>query len=156
MQCTAAHMLHAVHTAPLGTSVACTRDSIPHHCSQTMAVAGFPTLNNLLTPPGGASVLEASQSSEERHHHQREAKVVRALATIYAPAQLPLPPSPPPDSKAIQSNPRPGAFSLMMPVLKSFAPAIFAYGGDSQLLPGEEEIVGTPHVSLFCLVLCYC
>jgi hypothetical protein len=85
--------------------------------------------------------LEASPSSKERHH-QREAKVVRALAAMDDE-----PSSCSASSASIaaswqQSNPRPAAFSIVMPVVESFAPAIFANSGDSQLLPGEEEIVG--------------
>ncbi len=120
--------------------VAC--DSITHHCSQTIAVAGFPSQTNSLAPSGGASVLEASPSSDERHH---QAKAVRALATIddepASSQHLPWPPSSASTAASSQqSNPR--AFSIVMPVLESFAPAIFANGGDSRLLPGEEEIIG--------------
>ncbi len=81
--------------------------------------------------------MEASPSSEERHH-QREAKVVRALAAIDDE-----PSSCSASSASIAASwQRPGAFSIVMPVVESFAPAIFANIGDSQLLPGEEEIVG--------------
>jgi hypothetical protein len=136
--------------------VAC--DSITHHGSQSIAVAGFPAQTNSFTPPGGARVLEASPSSEERHH-QREAKVVRALATIDdEPFSCSASSASTAASWQEDCNPRSGAFSIVMPVVESFSPAIFTNSGDSQLLPGEEEIVGmirwlrTSRFSVLCSV----